>query len=154
MTAEPTPFDLSRAREAFATTGRLHGTAVRMAAPKLRPADFRRLRALDAAFSGALEEGRVHASIAADLAFHQVFLDLADDPDLTVAVELMMPRLKRMDLWLFTRKSFDPDENTHPETLAALESGDVERAVELVELSYTDAGEALAAIVERHPAVA
>ena len=96
----------------------------------------------------------MHAAIAADDAFHRVFLDRAGDPDLHVGVELMMPRLKRMDLWLFTRKSFDPSENTHPETLAALESGDVERAVELVEASYTDAGEALAAIVERQPAAA
>jgi DNA-binding GntR family transcriptional regulator len=154
MTAEPTPFDLSLAREAFATTGGLHGAAVRMAAPRLRPADFRRLRVLDAEFASALDEGRVHAAIAADDAFHRVFLNLADDPDLTVAVELMMPRLKRMDLWLFTRKSFDPSENTHPETLAALEAGDVDRAAELVEASYTDAGEMLAAIVERHPAAA
>jgi DNA-binding GntR family transcriptional regulator len=154
MTAEPTPFDLNRAREAFATTGGLHGEAVRRAAPKLRPADFRRLRALDAEFTAALEEGRVHAAIAADDAFHRVFLQLAGDPDLTVAVDLMLPRLKRMDLWLFTRKSFDPSGNTHPETLVALESGDVERAVELVEASYTDAGEALAAIVERRPAAA
>jgi DNA-binding GntR family transcriptional regulator len=152
--AEPMPFDLKLAREAFATTGGLHGAALRVAAPRLRPADFRRLRALDAEFTGALEDGRVHAAIAADDAFHRVFLDVAGDPDLTVGVELMMPRLKRMDLWLFTRKSFDPAENTHPETLEALEAGDVERAVELVEASYTDAGEMLAAIVERAPAVA
>jgi DNA-binding GntR family transcriptional regulator len=152
--AEPIPFDLGLAREAFATTGGMHGTAVRLAAPRLRPADFRRLRALDAEFTGALAEGRVHAAIAADDAFHRVFLDRAGDPDLSVGVELMMPRLKRMDLWLFTRKSFDPSGNTHPATLAALESGDVDRAVELVEASYTDAGEALAAIVERRPAVA
>jgi DNA-binding GntR family transcriptional regulator len=149
MTGETTPFDLKLAREAFATTGGLHGAAVRLAAPRLRPADFRRLRALDGEFTAALRDGRVHAAIAADDAFHRVFLDVAGDPDLTVAVELMMPRLKRMDLWLFTRKSFDPGENSHPETLAALESGDVERAVALVEASYYEAGEMLAAIVER-----
>lgn len=152
--AEPIPFDLGLAREAFATTGGMHGTAVRLAAPRLRPADFRRLRALDAEFADALAEGRVHAAIAADDAFHRVFLNLAGDPDLSVGVDLMMPRLKRMDLWLFTRKSFDPSANTHPETLEALESGDVDRAVRLVEESYTGAGEALAAIVERQPAAA
>lgn len=152
--AEPIPFDLGLAREAFATTGGMHGTAVRLAAPRLRPADFRRLRALDAEFADALAEGRVHAASAADDAFHRVFLNLAGDPDLSVGVDLMMPRLKRMDLWLFTRKSFDPTANTHPETLEALESGDVDRAVRLVEESYTDAGEALAAIVERQPTAA
>ena len=54
-----------------------------------------------------------------------------------------------MDLWLFTRKAFDAGQNTHPEILAALRAGDVETAATLVEASFTEAGEALAAIVER-----
>ena len=154
--AEPVPFDLNLAREAFATSAGLHGAATRKAAARLRAADFRKLRALDQEFTGALEDGRVHAAIAADDAFHRVFLDVAGDPDLVVSVELMVPRLRRMDLWLFTRKSFDAAsvENSHPETIAALEAGDVDRAVALVEASFTDAGEALAAVVERVAAAA
>jgi DNA-binding GntR family transcriptional regulator len=153
-TSDPVPFDLNLAREAFATAAGLHGAATRRAAPRLRPADFRKLRVLDAEFADALQDGRVHAAIAADDAFHRVFLDAAGDPDLAVSVELMIPRLRRMDLWLFTRESFDAGANTHGATLSALEAGDVDRAVALVEASYTDAGEALAAIVERPPAAA
>jgi DNA-binding GntR family transcriptional regulator len=156
MTSEPVPFDLTLAREAFSTTAGLHGAATRRAAARLRAADFRKLRALDQEFTSALADGRVHAAIAADDAFHHVFLDVAGDPDLAVSVGLMIPRLRRMDLWLFTRKSFDVATvaNSHPETIAALESGDVDRAVALVEASYLDAGEALAAAVERRPAAA
>jgi DNA-binding GntR family transcriptional regulator len=156
MTSEPVPFDLTLAREAFSTTAGLHGAATRRAAARLRAADFRKLRALDQEFTSALADGRVHAAIAADDAFHHVFLDVAGDPDLAVSVGLMIPRLRRMDLWLFTRKSFDVATiaNSHPETIAALEAGDVDRAVALVEASYLDAGEALAAAVERRPAAA
>jgi DNA-binding GntR family transcriptional regulator len=156
MTSEPVPFDLNLAREAFSTVAGFHGAATRRAAARLRAADFRKLRALDQEFTSALADGRVHAAIAADDAFHRVFLDVAGDPDLAVSVELMIPRLRRMDLWLFTRKSFDAAtvENSHPATIAALESGDVDRAVALVEASYLDAGEALAAAVERRPAAA
>ena len=62
----------------------------------------------------------------------------------------MLPRLRRMDLWLFTRKSFRRGQNTP--------SGDHRRArapatsstpSALMEASLTTAGEALAAIVER-----
>ena len=149
MTNEPPPFDLTLAREAFATTGGLHAAATRRAADRLSAQDYDALRAHDAAYAQALAEGRVEDAILADDAFHRVFLDVAGDPDLTVSVDLMLPRLRRMDLWLFTRKSFDVGQNTHPETIAALEAGDVDTAVRLVEASYTNAGEALAAVAER-----
>lgn len=149
MTTEPHPFDLKLAREAFATTAGLHAAATGLAADKLSTEDYDELRRHDAAFVTALAEGRVQDAILADDAFHRVLLDVADDPDLKVSVDLMLPRLRRMDLWLFTRKSFDPSQNTHPETIAALEAGDAETAVRLVAESFTHAGEALAAAVER-----
>jgi DNA-binding GntR family transcriptional regulator len=146
---EPLPFDLNRAREAFATSAHLHGAATRRAVGRLTDADLERLRAHDAAFEAALAEGRVADAIAADDAFHGVILDAAGDPDLNVSVELMLPRLRRMDLWLFARKTFAPGENTHPAIIAALAAQDGETAAQLVERSYTSAGEELGAIVER-----
>jgi DNA-binding GntR family transcriptional regulator len=149
MTSEPHPFDLKLAREAFTTAAHLHGAATRRAADRLTDADYERLRLHDEAFVQALAEGRVQDAIVADDAFHRVFLDAAGDPDLVVSVDLLLPRLRRMDLWLFTRMAFDPTQNTHPETIAALQAGDADTAVRLVEESFTNAGEALAAAVER-----
>jgi len=146
---EPLPFDLKLARDAFATTGRLHGDATRRATGRLTAADFERLRAHDAAFVAALAGGRVQEAIAADDAFHRVILDAAGDPDLLVSVDLLIPRLRRMDLWLFARKTFTPGESSHPAIIAALEAQDAERAAALVEDSFTTAGEQLAAVVER-----
>ncbi len=136
---EPLPFDLKLARDAFATTGRLHGDATRRAAARMTAADF----------VAALAGGRVQDAIAADDAFHRVILDAAGDPDLLVSVDLLIPRLRRMDLWLFARKTFTPGESSHPAIIAALEAQDAERAAALVEDSFTTAGEQLAAVVER-----
>jgi DNA-binding GntR family transcriptional regulator len=149
MTDEPLPFDLKLAREAFTTSAQLHGAATRRAAGKLSDDDFARLHALDAAFTTALRQGRVQDAIAADDAFHRVILEAADDPDLLVSVELMLPRLRRMDLWLFTRKAFTDGENSHPAIIAALDEGDGEAAAALVEASFASAGEELAEAVER-----
>ena len=54
-----------------------------------------------------------------------------------------------MDLWHFSRKAFGNEPNTHPEIIAALRAGDGELAATLVEASFTSAGEALAAAIER-----
>lgn len=146
---DPLPFDLPLAREAFGTAAQLHGDATRRAAERLTADDFTALQQLDAAYVDALREGRIADAMRHDTAFHRRFFEVVDDPDLLIAHSLIMPRLRRMDLWLFTRKAFDAGQNTHPEILAALRAGDVETAATLVEASFTEAGEALAAIVER-----
>lgn len=149
MPGEPVPFDLRSARKAFATTGRLQAEATRLGAPKLCGADFERLRAADDDYTRALSDGRVEDAIAADDAFHQVLLDAAADPDLQVSLELLLPRLKRMDLFVFAHKTLCHDEPTHPRIIAALEAGDAETAARLVENSYAAAAAALVAAIER-----
>jgi DNA-binding GntR family transcriptional regulator len=149
MTHEPLPFDLKLAREAFSTAAELHGAATRRAAGRLSDADYEHLTAHDAAYTAALADGRVTDGIAADDAFHRVILDAAGDPDLVVSVELLLPRLRRMDLWLFTRKAFADGRSSHPAIIAALRAGDAEHAATLVEASFTTAGEELATAVER-----
>jgi DNA-binding GntR family transcriptional regulator len=149
MTYEPLPFDLKLAREAFSTSAELHGAATRRAADRLTEADYDRLAAHDAAYVAALAAGRVQDGIAADDAFHRVILDATGDPDLIVSVNLLMPRLRRMDLWLFTRKAFADGESGHPAIIAALRAGDAELAATLVEASFSTAGEELAAALER-----
>src|SRR6185503_18802795 len=133
--------DLKLAREAFSTAAELHGTATRRAAGRLTEADYERLAAHDAAYVAALAAGRVQDGIAADDAFHRVILAAASDPDLAVSVDLLMPRLRRMDLWLFTRKAFADGESSHPAIIAALRGGNAEHAAALVEASFSTAGE-------------
>ena len=148
MSADPIPFDLTLAREAFEAAAQLHGEATRRGGAALRPADFDRLRAADAAFVEAVEATRVEDAIDADDAFHRVLVEAAGDPDLSVGQDLLMPRLRRMDLWLFTRKALEHAPSSHPQIIAALERGDAEQAARLVERSFREAGEQLAAVVE------
>ena len=86
MTAEPVPFDLRSAREAFATAGRLHGEATRLRRGQAAPgATSTACAPPTPSYTPALAEARVEDAIAADDAFHQVLLDAADDPDLQVS---------------------------------------------------------------------
>jgi DNA-binding GntR family transcriptional regulator len=149
MNDDPPAFDLKLAREAFETAARLHGEATRRGAAALTPADFERLRAADVAYVTALREARVQDAIHADEAFHRVLVEAAGDPDIRISIDLLLPRLHRMSLWIVTRKSFTDAANSHPAIIAALEAGDVETAAVLVERSNSDAGELLAAALAR-----
>jgi DNA-binding GntR family transcriptional regulator len=149
MLPAPPPFDLTRAREAFRAAADVHGQATRIGAAALSADELERLRAADAEYVAAVRDGRVADAITADDRFHRVLLEAAGDPDLLVGADLLTPRLRRMDLWLFTRKALDDRPSSHPEILEALEDGDADRAAELVARSFLDAGEELAAIVER-----
>lgn len=149
MPAEPPPFDLTRAREAFENAAALHGEATRRAAPRVDAGHLQRLRDADAAYVAALSEGRVRDAIEADDAFHGVLLEVAGDPDLRVAVDLLVPRIRRMGLYVFTRKAFDDHVNTHPDIVSSLEGGDGERAAALVEAGFREAGEDLMEVVRR-----
>src|ERR1051325_10745692 len=146
---EPIPFDLPLAREAFATAGHLNGAATRRAAEHVTEDDLAALEALDASYEAALRDGRVTDAISADTPFHHLFFELPAAPALLVSAGLIMPRLRRMDLWLFTRKTFDAGRNSHPGILSALRDGAGATAAALVEASFTEAGEAPAAIPER-----
>jgi DNA-binding GntR family transcriptional regulator len=151
MPAPPPPFDLTRARDAFRTAADLHGQATRAGAASVTEDDLARLRAADEAYCRAVREGRVADAIEADDEFHRVLIDAAGDPDIRVGVELLLPRLRRMDLWLFTRKALDDRPSSHPAIVQALERGDAEAAAELVERSFLEAGDELAAAIERTP---
>jgi DNA-binding GntR family transcriptional regulator len=78
-----------------------------------------------------------------------VLIDAAADPDLQVSRDLLLPRLRRMDLRRFRRKTFGDGVSSHPPIIAALERGDVEEAAAHVERSFREAGEALATALER-----
>jgi DNA-binding GntR family transcriptional regulator len=150
MTADPLPFDLNMVDDAFTRWADLHATATLRGAANLTPIHFERLRAADADYLSAVAESRIDDGIAADDAFHQVLLDAAGDPDLQVSVDLLLPRMRRMDLWIFTRKTFAEPSSTHPAIIAALERGDAEEAAERVRSSFADAGQELSATLAGH----
>lgn len=149
MPAAPPPFDVSRARDAFRAAAELHAQATREGAAALTDADFDRLRDADRAFTDAVREGRIEDAITADDRFHRVLLDAAGDPDLHAGVDLLLPRMRRMDLWAFAGRALGGRPSTHPAIVAALQRGDADAAADLVERSFVEAGDELAAAVER-----
>jgi DNA-binding GntR family transcriptional regulator len=151
MTVEPPPFGFAQAREVFVQFGALHAEATRRGVPALDTAGLERMRSADAACGAALRDGRVDDAIDSDDRFHDVLVEAAGDPDLRVGIDLMRPRVRRLDRWYFAQGALHHGTvaTTHAEILAACEAGDAEEAARLVHESFLSGGERIAAALER-----
>lgn len=90
-----TPLSREDAREAFPIVAALHALAAELA--DLRPPDLARLREYNAAFATALRAQDTSAAIAADDAFHGVFVEGSGNRELARTLERLQPRLRRLE---------------------------------------------------------
>ena len=91
------PLSRRDVREAFPVVAALYALATELAVPGLLPTDLARLREINQAFARALEEGDVDGALAADDAFHGVFVSGSANHELQRTLERLMPRLRRVE---------------------------------------------------------
>jgi DNA-binding GntR family transcriptional regulator len=80
-------------RHFYEIIGALEAAALRSVGPTLGPADFARMRALDAAMSAAVAARDFDRYYEANLAFHDVYLRRSDNARLVSQVHLLKQRL-------------------------------------------------------------
>src|SRR5436190_1052312 len=84
------PLDRRAARDAFPVVAALHALAAELAHPRLVAADVARMEEANAGFAGALAAGDVDAALAADDAFHDVFLKAGANSEIPKALDRLM----------------------------------------------------------------
>src|SRR5512140_3155929 len=87
------PLSRDDIRHFYEIIGALEAAALRHAGPSLGPADFARMRELDAAMSRAVAARDFDKYYAANLAFHNVYLLRCDNARLIAQVDLLKRRL-------------------------------------------------------------
>ena len=92
-----TPLDVRAAAEAQAVAASMHELAARTAVPLLTASHCSEMETANRAFATALTSEDVEAAIAADDAFHRVFVDLAANRLLAAILDDVTPLLRRME---------------------------------------------------------
>ena len=92
-----TPLSRRDVREAFPVVAALHSLATELAVPGILPIELDRLRAANRSFGEAIASADVDAALAADDAFHAVFLAGSGNHELQRTLERLMPRLRRVE---------------------------------------------------------
>ena len=92
-----TPLDRRAARDAFPVVAALHALAAELAVPRLGDADVDAMRRENERFAEALRAGDVDDAIAADDAFHGVFVTASANAEIPRVLDRLMPRVRRLE---------------------------------------------------------
>src|SRR4051794_37232649 len=113
------PLDRRAARDAFPVVAALHALAAELAHPRLVPADVEKMRARNERFAQALSDGDVDAALAADDAFHNVFIRVSANTEIPKALDRLMPRVRRLERLRFGSLSGRASVKQHQAIVAA-----------------------------------
>ncbi|MCA9876716.1 MAG: GntR family transcriptional regulator [Thermomicrobiales bacterium] len=137
------PLRESDAREAIPVVAILHALAARQATPQLTGADFVHLEAANADFAAALDAGDSPGALAADDAFHAVFVARAGNGELQRSLQRLRPRVRRLELSRFQALAGRDSVAQHADIIAAAAQGAARAVGDLVEENWLTLGRLL-----------
>ncbi|GAB6899042.1 GntR family transcriptional regulator [Kineosporia succinea] len=130
------PLDVRAAVEAQAVAASMHELAAREAVPLSGESHRELMAAANAQFAHALGSGDVDAAIAADDAFHHVFVDLAANRRLAGILDDVTPLLRRMERVRFASLSGRSSVAQHSSIIELTQAGDADGAAALVRANW------------------
>ncbi|MFP7168929.1 GntR family transcriptional regulator [Terribacillus sp. 7520-G] len=93
--------DKRQAKDAFTVVASLHELAARLAVPHLTEEHAVHMRKINADFESAIKEEKRLEAIQLDDRFHEVILRASRNPEIMVALERLMPKIRRLELLKF-----------------------------------------------------
>ncbi|PVZ11026.1 GntR family transcriptional regulator [Actinomycetospora cinnamomea] len=122
------PLDVRATVEAQTVAAAMHELAAREAVPALTAADLDAMTSANGAFAEALETGEVDAAIAADDAFHGVFVRVSGNRRLAAVLDDVTPLLRRMERTRFASLTGRASVAQHARIVELARAGDAEGA--------------------------
>jgi DNA-binding GntR family transcriptional regulator len=122
------PLSLRQARAAQSVAAAMHELAVRGAVPLLSDAELDVMRAANARFAAALQNGDTNEALAADDEFHDVAVTASANPVIRSVLEQVTPVLRRVERLRFSSVSGRGSVTSHDTIIRFCAAGDVEHA--------------------------
>lgn len=125
---------ISRLTDLYPIVSALEFLAGRLAFPHVEEADLAELRARNARLEAALEAGDVDAAIAANEAFHELISERSGNPQLSEMLSDLRSRLRPLERWYYSSAAHgEQSVREHASLIAALDTGELERALGIFE---------------------
>ena len=130
------PLDRRAARDAFPIVAAVHGLAAELA---VNPS-VNALRVHNDRFAKALENGDVDAALAADDAFHDVFVHASRNQELPRVLDRLMPGVRRLERLRFGSLDGRDSVAQHEQIIAAVAAKDMPLTAERVRENWLSLG--------------
>lgn len=134
------PIDRRDARDAFQVVAALHALAAELALPQVGDRELRAMKAANRELTAAFRAGDVDAAIAADDAFHAVFVRAAGNPELARTLDRLTPRIRRLERVRFGSLSGRVSVSQHAEILDRAGRGAWPDTVDAVRANWLSLG--------------
>ncbi|WP_350019841.1 GntR family transcriptional regulator [Priestia flexa] len=131
------------AKHAFTVVAVLHALATKLAVPHLTEEDFKTLARHNAELESAVEQNNIIGAIEADQAFHRVFLEVAANPEIVLALERSESKIYRLEVAKFSSEQGFKSVNEHQKIIEVCQSQETIQAAGLVEKNWLSLGELL-----------
>jgi DNA-binding GntR family transcriptional regulator len=95
------PVDNRQSRDAFTVVAALHELAARLAIPHLTYEQAVHMEGINNDFELAIKNAKQLEAIQLDDLFHEVILAASYNPEISVALERLMPKIRRLELLKF-----------------------------------------------------
>ncbi|WP_408007401.1 GntR family transcriptional regulator [Pseudalkalibacillus sp. A8] len=138
-----TEINLEEAKKSFTVVATLQGLAARLAAPLLSKEDIVRMKEKNELLRKAIEEKEVLGAVEADDQFHQIILDASDNQEIELALERVLPKVRRLEFSKFSTIDGFKSVEQHDEIISACMSKDSSLACSLVEENWLSLGRVL-----------
>ena len=124
-----TAITIQDAERIYPIIQKLEELALTLAFPKMSAQHIQRMQKINEKLKAELNSNNTQAATIADVAFHQVFIDAADNPELSAILGQLKTKYQRIDLAYFSdAKSLLASFEEHQKLITALKAKDFESA--------------------------
>ena len=144
-----TQIHLEEAKNAYTVIAALHGLAVRLAVPSMSDEDIQLMEESNAQLKKALESKNVLNAVEADDQFHGVLLSASGNQEISLALERIMSKVRRLEFSQFSSHDGMESIEVHNKIIAACRAKNSSLASSLMEENWLSLGRLLVGDEER-----
>lgn len=127
---------VEQALHAFTVVATLHGLAAKLALPILSANHAEQMTTINNEFAEALEAEDKYRAIQMDDQFHGIILEASQNPEIILALDRLLPKIRRLELVKFNTIDGQKSIKQHQEIIACISNGDTSQLPTLIENNW------------------
>ncbi|MGP7816538.1 GntR family transcriptional regulator [Niallia sp. 01092] len=128
--------DTHQAKNAFTVVASLHSLAARLAIPHLKTENCHEMERINSEFEIAIKQRNAKEAIKKDNEFHEVILKASGNPEISVALERLMPKIRRLELFKFNSVDGITSVKQHQRIIECIGQQDKKELADLLEENW------------------